>query len=313
MKFDNKYIKIKNGKKEITLHNYTYDRYLALFSKGQYSTNDEELDNINTEKDLYYCFIKFDNEIENIETAEKTDFDIFITQIVSTVTGNTNSVSVNYLYKDTNGNVYDLLNYEQTTLEQYVGRKITALGFGTNQIMSCVDTSNYNITILENEVLAIFREDLLTTDGEVVGNDIPLHLAPVSNKQIAIPDTTHYVPVYAKLYSIGLGTIKGQMLEEYVIGTDINIVIEDNFTFSFDLTKQISENEQKHPSKNLYTGASQYPLSANYNFITYKYRLYYYDTDMGGIVELDKYYTLSYNDYDTNGAFRIKTKIERRI
>lgn len=334
MKFDNKYIKIKNGKKEVTLHNYTYDRYLALFSKGQYTNNDDEIDYINTEKELFYCFIKFDDEIDDITNASISDFDISITRNSSNVIGNVNSVTARYDYMETGGNVYDISNHEQTSLEEYVGRRITALGFGTSQIMSCVDTSNYNIKIIDDEIFAVFREDILTTDGEVVGNDLPLHLAPVSNKEIALPDTAYYVPVYAKLYSIGLGSIKGQMAYEYVIGTDIEITIEDDFTFSFNLLKGTMPDihpsnqlylgselyptplytiQEKHPQTNLYAGTNQYPLRSDYNYIIYKYRLYYYDTELGGIIELDKYYTLSYENHDAKGLFNIKTKIERRI
>lgn len=334
MKFDNKYIKIKNGKKEITLHNYTYDRYLALFSKGQYTDNDDEIDYINTEKELFYCFIKFDDEIDDITSASISDFDISITRNSSNVIGNVNSVTARYDYMEIGGNVYDISNYEQTSLEEYVGRKITALGFGTSQIMSCVDTSNYNIRIFHNEVFAIFREDVLITDGEVSGIDLPLHLAPISNRKHRVGISEHFVPVYARLYSIGLGTLKGQMAQEYIIGTDINIIVEDNTTFSFNLLKgtfpdlhpstqlyagigifptPLYIKEEKHPQLNLYAGTNQHPLRSDFNYIIYKYKLYYYDPDFGGVIDLEEYYTLSYENHDAKGLFNIKTKIERRI
>lgn len=143
MKIKNEYIKIKTNK-EIVLHNYIYDNYLKIFSTTQY--NENELYK-NESKNLSNCFIKFDTELEDIKNASITDFDISIASSQNEIVGSKQEVNAMYTYTTRKG-IRVISTREATNdLNQYAGKKVTALGFGMNEIMACVDTSNYNIYI----------------------------------------------------------------------------------------------------------------------------------------------------------------------
>lgn len=332
MKFENKYIKIKTRKQEITLHNYIYDRYLALFSQSQYETNQNTLLTMNHNKELSHCYIKFDTNIIDITNAQKNDFDISLEKTVVNTVGNSNSVSTSYTYLNNENKVYDLKKQKYENISSYTDKKITALAFGNNAIMSCVDTSNYDIRITKDEMFAVVRKDIMTTDGECEGIDYPLHLASISNIYQMLESEAMSVPVWAKLYSIGFGRIKGSMDDEYVIGDEIQVIKESDTVFGFNLLKGFQQSiypknaiytssrlyplqeyiqKEVYPLLKMYCGNGKYPLKSNYKYIIYKFRLYYYDTMQGKIVYLNKYYTLNYPEIKAKGLFEIKTKIER--
>lgn len=333
MKFENEYIKIKTKRREVTLHNYIYDRYLALFSQSQYETDIIKLENINNNKQLYCCYIKFEEEISDVTNATKSDFDISLEQTTANTVGNNNSVSTLYVYSVKENEVFDLKEQGYKDISNYENKKITALAFGNNYIMSCVDTSNYDVRIIKDENFAIARKDIMTTDGECDGIDYPLHLASTSNIYQMLESEATNVPVWAKLYSIGFGTTKGNISEEYIIGEDIEVIKEDEKTFGFNLLKGFQQSiypvndiypsdelypmpmyiqEEKYLSQDIYPSDDMYPMQSNYKYIIYKFKLYYIDTMQDRLIELDKYYTLSYQDMQTKGLFEIKTKIERR-
>lgn len=330
MKFENKYIKIKNNDKEITLHNYIYDRYLELFSQSQYESDENRLVSMNNKKNLYYCYIKFDTTIKDITNANKSDFNISLERAVVNASGNCNSVSTTYTYF--NEKVYDLKEQQYKDLNDYVNKKVTALAFGNDEIMSCVDTSNYNIKITD-ETFAIVRKDIMSTDGECIGIEYPLHLASTSNIYQRLESEAINVPVWAKLYSVGFGRIKGSMDDEYIIGKEIKVIKESDTVFGFNLLKGFQQNvypqnaiytsgrlyplpeyvqKETYPFLKSYCGNNKYPLKSDYKYIVYKFKLYYYDTMQGRIIELDRYYTLNYAKTNLKGIFEIKTKIERR-
>ena len=333
MKFENKYIKIKMKKQEITLHNYIYDRYLALFSKCQYETNQEALYTMHQKKELYYCYIKFDSKIEDITNAKESDFDSYIQRATINVTGNSNSVSTSYTYSCKEDKIYDLKLQQNVSINQYKNKKVTALAFGNNhEIMSCVDTSNYDVRILENESFMVSRKDIMMTDGICDGIELPLHIASVSNQYALLESEAVNVPVWARLYSIGLGRIKGFIDDEYVIGKEIEVIKQSDTVFGFNLLKGFKQNifphnktyarsglyplpeytsREEYPLAKGFCSSTKYPLQSNYKYIIYKFRLYYYDTMQGKIVNLNRYYTLSYPETTVKGLFQIKTKIER--
>lgn len=335
MKFENKYIKIKTKKKEITLHNYIYDSYLALFSKCQYETDQEALYNMNQKKNLYYCYIKFDNNMKDITKAQESDFDIYLEQSTINVTGNSNSVSTSYTYACSykEDKVYDLALQKNENINKYANKKITALAFGSNhEIMSCVDTSNYDVHIVKDENFMIARKDIMITDAICDGIELPLHIASVSNQYELLNSQAVNVPVWAKLYSVGLGRTKSFIDDEYVIGEEIEVIKESDTVFGFNLLKgfqqSIFPHRKRYASNGLYPlpeytereeqplvdgfcGSTKFPLQSNYKYIIYKFQLYYYDTMQGNIVKLNRYYTLSYPETTVKGLFQIKTKIER--
>ena len=332
MKFENEYVKIKTNK-EVIMHNYIYDSYLELFSKSQYDTNEQNISKMNNEKNFYSCFIKLENKIEDIKNTTKSEFDLAIYDPIINVNGNNNSVTTTYNYMTTNGKIYNLKEQKEEYLNIYKNKKITAIAFGLNEVMACIDTSDYSVYIIEGETLAIARRDKMITDGECVGIDFPLHIAPVSNKTQILESEAIYVPIWARLYSIGFGTTKGIIDDEYIIGKDIEVIEESSTEFGFNLLKGFEESiypnedlyvgdnlypmplyikKEIYPSTDLYTGDSVYPMKSNYKYIIYKYRLFYCDTMQDRIINLDKYYTLNYYDNKTKGLFEIKTKISRK-
>ena len=348
MKFENKYIKIKNKRQEITVHNYIYDEYLSLFSKAQYLLFDiDESDQLtinrlyttNCDKNFEYCYIKFDNELTDVKNAGMEDFDILIKITKKSIEGNESSVTTDYEVT-LQEFFYDEISQETLNLNDFANKKIMAVGFGNNRtVFACVDLSNYQISIEDNEPLSIFRRDIITTDGVVDGIDLPLHLAPFSNifKGNKIEEVIEYEPVWATLYSVGFGNVRGVMNEEFIIDKDINIIKENDKEFGFKLNKKVGNTyypctkiysnsnryplaeyskKEFYPSIGSYAGNSKYPLYANFKYIIYKYRLYFMyrnkETGNAKVIFLDEYYTLSYHEETAKGLFEIKTKIERR-
>jgi hypothetical protein len=135
-----------------------------------------------------------------------------------------------------------------------------------------------------------------------------------------------------------LSKSRGVLDEEYVIGEDINVKVESDTSFGFNLLK--GEDETIYPQETLYTLDNIYPLppyireelypqdrlfpkddlfarDSNYKYIFYRFRLYTIhwngNTPQSGTYEikyLDKYYTMLLKN-NTKGLFEIVTKIER--
>lgn len=341
MKIKNEYIKIKQGDKEITLNNYIYDDYLSLFSTTQYDNGQdaEDLYYKQQEKEFYNCFVRFDEPLEDITNAQITDFEVFGYRTKTNFIKIKNGVSViyNYFFNA----FYDIYNPDELiNKEEYYNRKITALGFGRNgKIYACLDVSNYEIYVLEDENLAITRKDNILSEANCYEYDFPVHLSPLGDFENALYNETslEFENKYAKLYSVGFAKTAGVMSEEYIIGQDIDIKVIDDTKFSFNLKK--GEDISLYPRNDLYTGNDIYPLplyvqhefypqndlyasndlypsDSNYKYIVYKFRLYTIHwlgsniSDGLEIQELDEYYTM-FLENTTKGLFEIITKIER--
>lgn len=339
MKIKNDYIKIKTNSKETTLHNYIYDNYLRNFTLSQYvlglqDNSYNENINLNDKKMIKRLYIKFTTPLEDYTNASVSDFDIYmiIYDSINKTTTN-NSVSVFYIYN------LDNVSSLSESLEEYYGEKITALGFGDYEdIMACVDTSLYDIYLLEGEHMQIMRKDIISTDGECVGYDYPVHLSPLENyEKTRFANNTGYL---ARLYSIGFGTQKGvinsqeKIFAEKVDGT-LDVKYINDKEFSVNIIKQTERSQ--YPSITKYAGSikyplalnvlreifpstiskipsnSKYPLAGNYKFIVIKYRLFYYDYSMGGIekMETNKFYTINI-PLTTEGLFEFKFKMTRK-
>lgn len=329
MRIKNEYIKIKTDK-EIVLHNYIYDEYLKIFSKSQIEEDEDELYSLNSRKTMYSCFIKFESNFEDITNKTINDFDIRISSVQTEVNGNSQNVNAIYTYSTKNG-IYDIRSGKNIDdLNDYAGKKVTALAFGNEEILACIDTSNYSIYIIKDEELSISRKDIISSDAVCDGVDYPIHLAPIFKTTTYESAKGKYqADVYAKLYSIGLGQVIGKMSEEYIIGKDINIKEESNTSFGFNLRKGNEQSifprnnlycgsgkyplplyieKELHPKVNLYSSNRLYPLESNYKYIIYKYEMYYFDR--GAAKHSLGYYTMNlYNT--TKGIFEILTKIER--
>lgn len=329
MRIKNEYIKIKTDK-EIVLHNYIYDEYLKIFSKSQIEEDESNLSNYNEMKTLVFCYIKFDTRINNAKNASTEDFDIRIMVAQNEIAGNQKTINAQYTYTSkkmiTNASGSKIIK----DLNEYVGKKITALGFGINTICACVDVSNYSIYIIKDEELSIARKDIISSDAVCDGVDYPVHLAPIFETiTYESAGRKYQAPIYAKLYSIGLGQAVGKMSEEYIIGKDIDVKEESDTSFGFNVRKGNEQSvfpknnlycgsckyplplyvgRELYPNVNLYSSNKLYPLESNYKYIIYKYEMYYFDR--GSAKHTLNYYTMSlYNS--TKGIFEILTKIER--
>ncbi len=332
MKIKNEYVKIKTNN-EIVLHNYIYDKYLELFSQSQYETDEFKLFNLNDRKKLSSCFIKFDEQIEDIKQASIEDFDIIIHCNQTETNGNNQSVNAIYNYSTLFG-IIDILNKEiHYDLNRYAGKKITALGFGSNtysEIMACLDVFNYNVYVIKDEELNISRKDIFSSDAICRGYDYPIHLTPVFPLHRFQEGYNYTAPIWARLYSVGLGQTIGNISEEYLIGKEIQVRKESNTSFGFNLRKgadtSIFPKEdlycgnnifpqpfyvpiEIYPQENKYCQDNIYPGRSNYKYIIYKYRLC--SMNRGSVIEdLDEYYTMSYKTH-VKGLFKIITKMER--
>lgn len=121
------------------------------------------------------------------------------------------------------------------------------------------------------------------------------------------------------------------MEEEYIIGQDVDVIIESNTSFGFNLRRGLESNKyptqtlyarnglfplplkvnkELHPHRQLYTGSGIVPLLSDYKYIMYKYRYYYWDSFRYDNVYLDEYFITNLPN-DTKGLFEIVTKIER--
>lgn len=340
MKIRNEFIKIKQGKREITLKNFIYDDYLSLFSTTQYD-NGEDINALyekQQEKEFYNCFVRFDDELEDITDAILTDFDIYCIGNVN-LKKQKNKTETTYNFNVGGG--YDINNPGSLiNISDYYGKKITAIGFGRNEkIYACLDMSNYEIYIIENETLKITRKDIINTEAIAFGNDFPVHLSPVGDygNEIYNPISMEYERKYAKLYSVGFAKTMGVMSEEFIIGDDIDIKIIDDTSFSFNFKK--GEDISIYPNNNFYAGNNIYPLplyvahetypnldlfpdnnlfptDSNYKYVIYKFRKYIIHwigqnfNDGLELQELDEFYEM-YLENNTKGLFEIITKIER--
>jgi len=340
MKIKNDYIKIVQGDKEIKLNNYIYDDYLSLFSTTQYNVDSSRVQDLLEEiheKEMSFCLLRFDESLEDITNAHSNDFQFFIKVTQENFTGFRNGISILYNYHFDEG--IDINSGSLINKEEYYGKKITALAFGkVDKINACLDVSNYEIYVLEDENLTLTRKDSFSTDGIVFGYDFPVHLSPIGDRENSIfnADFEVYEDIHAKLYSIGFAKALGVTSEEYIINEDISIKIIDDKSFSFNLKKgddvslypnttlYTSDNlyplplyvqHEFYPQNNLYASNDLYPSDSNYKYIFYKYKLYtiHQVPEYQGsyiINELDEYYTL-FLENTTKGLFEIITKIER--
>ena len=324
----NEYIKIK-ADKEITITNYIYDKYLEFVAKAQYDKSYMDFSMIR-------CYLKFNTAFDDVGEKETTDFDMTFPFSNRNITTSENTVEANYTFTPTENTAYDPNTYEYfENFDDIIGKKITAIGFSTvvnynEYIVACVDTSNYSTYFVEN--ISFQRKDIFTSDT-TVKDGTPINLTPFSNKTI-VEDSGHgYTSYYCYpvLYSIGLGTRRGEMEEEYIIGEDVDVIVEGDTSFGFNLRKGLETN--KYPSMTIYTGSNLYPLPlkvnkelyphnklytgsgivpllSDYKYIMYKYRYYYYNYFMDSYIDLDEYFITNLPN-DTKGLFEIVTKIER--
>lgn len=337
MQVKNEYVKIKSAGKEYILRNWIYDSYLKLFSDSQKSTYKMLgiTETVNT--DLKICCLKVNTQLEDYKKASANDFDIFVPCKSVEITGNEKGVSALYEYTSL---VIDHAN--KLDLSKYDGQEITAIGFcgitryvdtsAVYELYACLDTSYYSIKIDANDGINITRKDTITSNAVCDGIEYPLHLAPVL-KRTSEPDDKYkgaVGKVRAILYSVGFGNVRGEMSQEFVIGKDAKIETISDTKYGIAMKNPIDipkyPSTTRFPSSNrypvapkylrslypklkyLHPGTRKFPMKAGYNYIIFKYRLYY--NVLNNIEFLNEYYTMSYM-HSPKGVFTITNTIER--
>lgn len=318
MKVKNEYVQVKIGDKTYTKKNTLLDRFLQRIFKAQI-----DLEHNNAE--INACYIKLDTPLEydDINNVTKNDFDIELYGGTASGTSrnnfefmaekNKNSVKITYNYNPYSSTMfkYNSQYYEANQFEMFIGRKITAIGFGSGLLYAIVDTSNMGIYIDATEKIQITRVDLYQSDGVAKGIEFPLHL---------VNDNAHYHKKHndnvqettmAQLYSIGFGNVLGLMEQEYLINDVLEEIGDTYITLNVDRIKQLGH----YPSEDLHLGF--YPTLDNSKYLIFKYRLYKKidTTDEFGETTttyeyLDEYYTMSMPN-ETFGNINVKLKIER--
>ena len=332
----NEYVKVRIGEKEHTFKNWIYDDYLALFSKYQKQTYYETGITETIETELAVCAIKVETPLSNYKNASTSEFDIFIPYSNVDITGNERGTSTIYDYSS------NLINYaEGIDLTPYDNKKITAIGFcvitewddtePVYTVMACIDTSYFSIYVNASQGLNISRKDTVMSNAYCDGYAYPLHLAPVLKRR-SLPDDQYHGAVgriRAVLYSVGFGTSRGNMNQEFVIGQDASINTLSQFKYSISMNNPVEvpkypntniyPSSERHPvapkfiatlypRTNLQPSTSKYPMKSGDVYIIYKYRLYY--NILNDINWLDEYYTMSY-PHTPEGIFTVTNTIER--
>jgi hypothetical protein len=333
---NNKYLKIKSGNKEVVTHNRIFDKYLEHVNLSQFEGTDFLKHNGRKKIDAVY--IKLDEPITDFDNITYRDFDLCIRSQDSSTTGNKFGCNIIYIFDS----IYSCTEAQyrgyshNVDLSDYQGKKITGLGFMnfSTELLAYADTTDYNIFINPEQALMIIREDEFKTNMECVGVEFPYHLAP-TNKTYwqRISSTSYAGNMYeARLYSIGYGTAKNRMINEYKLDDNEIIVDITNTDFSFAL--KTGEKRTLFPKASLYAGSSKYPLprytdrelqpktilhpsnnkyplSSNVKYIIYKYQIVVEDANDSTQRIVLGYYTMNYAS-DYIGACTVKTKTERR-
>lgn len=304
----NEYVTIATGGKKIELKNTILDEYIKRIIENQFLTQNR--------KDLFLktVVLKFDEELYFNEKSSlnQSDFDILIEGKLSEINIANNNITTQYTYPEQAGAFYRI--YDANThspiydFNNYLNKKITAIGFGTSsdeEILACLNTSNYNLYIQEEQILSITRKDIFSTDAVFYSpNQIvagPIHLIEKSNDDYS----NNYIGI---LYSIGLSSYIDYIDKEFVISKDVEKEINDNELIIKGIENYLSSDSSLFSDENLYPASTLYPLKTNYKYVIFKYKIYKMNyrkaTDTG-------HYYYQAIPLDKFGKMNLKIKYER--
>lgn len=334
MKVKNEYVTIKFGNKIVTKKNMILNKYL----KG---VIDKQLkENVLNSPYLAFttAYIKLDTPLDNVTYDSELNFSDFELRLMvpkKTIKNTKNTIEINYKFDNSFWFIYNNVVYMGKDKSVLNNHKIMGVAFGNYKgVYTYLDTKEYNITFQDKELLQIVRKDIYFTNAIIDGFDYPFHL--LQDEEYIYLNNDKSKRLYTYLYSIGFGTRIGKIQDEYIIGKNLDIIQDDNFSFRFVLKKavdnniypavnfylgnskypiQYKSNRELHLTSNSYCSSKLYPLSSNYKYVIYKYKFYYLrynedNTEIEGIVETDKEYTMNLYT-DKKGILNIRTKIER--
>ena len=296
MKIKNNVVSLKIGEKQYDFNNLIFDEYLEKFVASQLTEN-----RIILRPEvllLSHCLLKFDTPFSNLSSSSQLneeDFSIRLGNMTYTQTINESQVSILYNYYT--NDIYDFekqIGGYHTKIQNYYGRKITAIGFVTgyydSKVCAILDTSNYNIYLQENQELSITRRDIITTDTLFYSNDLvkipgPAHLAPGGVPQLIKSNIYHsegnqpyYFNIvdngYGILYSVGLSSYIDYIDKEFVIGEDIQVEQNGNELNIKDIENYLSLDNSLYCSNELFCSSNLYPAKTNYKYVILKYKVW---------------------------------------
>ena len=312
MKIKNNYVLIKTGNKTYKTQNLILDKYLEKIAERQ-SSFESLTWNIPV---LSKCFLKFDKKLEFDETSvlSQSDFDFELQGSKAEQNNSQNRVEIAYFYGRKNNNIND--------------RKITAIGFFDkyDDCYACLDTSNYSISVKNNEMFSIVRSDIFETEAILNSNsskvNFPVHLSPMGISGFSDPNkTTPEMPFYSNtsyafLSSVGVGTNPNIMQKEVLLDSDNAVFINNEIRFENIFSNEnvlgLLEPGFRSPSSNLFPVDTE----NNFTYLFFKYKLYFSINNTSGLnykhIDTGIWYTLSVpSPKNIDGAFNYAIKYER--
>lgn len=274
MRIKNEYIIINNGQKEIKLHNTILNKYLDKIIANQFATTANDRVSLLLEN----VYIRFDTPLvfDKTSNLDESDFNLKTYMYIFKDDVSSSKIILNYLYKfdETPSLVYDInLQESIEDMSPYVGKKITAIGFGGvdyidnveyNNIYACVDTSLYGISIeTATEVFSVERRDILETDAffycpsKIV--DGPIHLC---NGQYEYFEGTQWeeFKLFSVLSSVGVGILPLNMdIEKTLLPYSSHITTANQTINIIDQFEIEYTSEGLFPATDLYPATNLYP------------------------------------------------------
>lgn len=270
MKLINDYVEIRNKNKTISLKNLILNNYLHTFINNI-------IDSGNTPQKQYFhkCYIKLTDTLSFNTTSQivGNSFDFWFENPIIYESPSVNSSTINYLFKSLNGRVYSTETYKSIEETVYKGKKITAIGFFTedNSFAGAVlDVSNFDMYY--DEGFSIIRQDTIKTDAMFI-----------SKGQLATPKHLLFMNdnITSYLKAIGLGMIKDEIQQRYnVIATDYSSRYTDKQYVEFSILKD-DGGTSKIPNFSsmcksfLPMYLSKYPTRNNFKYIMFIYEATY--------------------------------------
>ena len=288
MKVKNKYIKIKQGKNEVELHNLILDKYLEFYAYGL--TNP-------VEKGLHACVINCTVQEEITEDMTEMNMDFYLEE-QNRYNNNDfkgkNKIITQYLYE---------LNNDQP-LQSYIGKKIYSIGFGQYgtisepdfKLYAVLDVSAYNLYVQDKEKFIVERVDEVTTDliFSSETEKFPIHLSPRGNSYFDedMETGTHEL---AKLTKVGKGYINNNPyllipIEHLIVTSLDNEISIKGISIS-------AGTEFLYPSEDIFPSNELYPKEGQMKWIIYEFSIYkFVDTVTRYVDTGRKYYMSKYTD-----------------
>lgn len=299
MKIKN-FINIKVNGKSIDFHNLILDEYLKKFVDLQLDI--ANVTAVRRRRKLSYCFLKFDTPLnfQADSTINNSDFDVCLVFGLQEYNESVSERQIveKYRYSLQDSRIWDYsMQSWNEDLTQYYNRNITAIGFNTSfstgsiytpPVCAILDTSNYNISLMENEGFELTRIDTILSDANFWAKDNrikgPIHLTAEGGSSLLYQDPLYeeegdyssYVeaqPTYSQLYSVGFSSYKDFIAEEYVLGTDITAV-NNGTSISIDGLQTKMKQYTYYPLQSIFPFSGLFPLKPSYKYVLFKYKLF---------------------------------------